>query len=131
LRPLFLTSSITCSVAHFIAPSQKQRQSSLKTLQITDPISKNVEMLLCPDYSSEEAIKTLKALCSRMFQKGFNMFFYIRSDAGSNFTSKAFSDWCKEENITLTVAAPRHQEQNAFVERAYGTCSKMACAMLV
>jgi hypothetical protein len=100
-------------------------------LFVTDPISKYVEMLPCPDYSSEEAIKTLKAWRSRMVQKGFNMFFYIRSDAGSNFTSKEFSDWCKEENITLTVAAPRHQEQNAFVERTYGTCSKMARAMLV
>jgi hypothetical protein len=31
----------------------------------------------------------------------------------------------------LTIAAPAHQEQNAFVERAFGTASRMARSMLV
>jgi hypothetical protein len=100
-------------------------------LFLTDPVSKYVEMLPAKDYKSETHIKILSNWRSQMVKKGFPMCFVIRTDAGSNFTSKQFADWCKDEMITLTIAGPKHQEQNAFVEKAYGTASRMARSMLV
>ena len=61
----------------------------------------------------------------------FPTFMYLRADAGSNFTSHKFKEWCSNNKITLSIAGPKHQEQNAFVERAYGTASRMARSMLV
>ena len=56
---------------------------------------------------------------------------YLRSDAGSNFTSNEVKSKCNSNNITLTLAGPKHQEQNVFVERAHGNASIMARSMLV
>jgi hypothetical protein len=100
-------------------------------LFVVDPISKYVEMLPTVDYSTESTIEVLEAWHGRMVAKGFNMCFVICADAGANFMGKEFANWCEKENITLTLAAPKHQEQNAFAERAYSTASKMARSMLV
>ena len=100
-------------------------------LFVCDPISKYVAKLNVSDKSSATTIQTLKQWRGEMLEKGFNIFLYLRSDAGTNFTSDEFKSWCRDENITLTVAGPKHQEQNSFVERAYGTASRMARSMLV
>jgi hypothetical protein len=36
----------------------------------------------------------------------------IRADAGSQFTSRAFADYCRERNVHLSLAAPKKQYQN-------------------
>ena len=66
-----------------------------------------------------------------MVKKGYQLLMFIRDDAGTNFTSEEFKDWCNDNNITLSIAGPKHQEENAFVEQAYGTAGRMARSMLV
>ena len=100
-------------------------------LFIVDPISKYADKLNVEDKTTSETIRVLKDWRGKMLQKGFQLFLFIRTDAGSNFTSKEFKDWCNSNNIQLSIAGPKHQEQNAFAERAYGTASRMARSMLV
>ena len=100
-------------------------------LFLCDPVSKYVEKLNVMDKSAEETIRALTAWRGKMIKKGFPTFMYLRADAGSNFTSHKFKEWCSNNKITLSIAGPKHQEQNAFVERAYGTASRMARSMLV
>ncbi len=100
-------------------------------LFITDPTSKYTEKLNVTDKSTKETIKVLGNWRGNMVKKGFKMFIYLRTDAGSNFTSDEFKTWCKSQHIELSIAGPKHQEQNAFAERAYGTASRMARSMLV
>ena len=71
--------------------------------------------------SAQGTINALVEWRNEMIKKGFDVFFYLQSDAGFNFTSDEFQDWCKEEKITLTLARPKHQEQNAFAESTYKT----------
>ena len=66
-----------------------------------------------------------------MKNHGFTLFLYLRSDTGSNFTSEVFKKWCKEESISLTIAGPKHQEQNGFVEAAHRITNEMAQSMLI
>ena len=56
---------------------------------------------------------------------------YLRADAGSCFTSEEFLDWAKKENINISLAAPRHQEQNSIAERGWQTLHNMASSMTV
>jgi hypothetical protein len=88
-------------------------------------------MLPTKDYSAAETIANLSKWRGQMLDKGFKICFVLRTDASSNFTSKEFAKWCKKEKITLTIVDPKHQEQNAFVERIYQTVSRMARSMLV
>ena len=39
--------------------------------------------------------------------------------------------WCTENHVKLTIAGPKHQEQNGFVEVTYKSLGKMARSMLV
>jgi hypothetical protein len=100
-------------------------------LFLADPVSKYLEMLPLKDYSAAETIKQLESWQNKMVKKGFSTSFMIRADAGANFTSKEFSNWCEKERISLSLAGPKYQEQNAFTKRAYGTAGRMARSMLV
>ena len=100
-------------------------------LILADPVSRYLDIIGMKDYSSEETIKCLNEWRGKMLKRGFELFIHLRSDAGSNFTSQDFKDWCNKEYIKLSIAAPKHQEQNGFVERAYQTASRMARAMLI
>ena len=62
---------------------------------------------------------------------GLTTFLYLRSDAGSNFISDEFKKWCDEMGVTLTIAGPKHQEQNGFAESAYRVANEMARSLLV
>ena len=95
------------------------------------PQCKYLEKLNMQDKTTAETIRVLEEWRGRMLRKGYPLFLYLRTDAGSNFTSNEFKAWCSKSNITLSLAGPKHQEQNAFVERAHGTASRMARSMLV
>jgi putative transposase len=41
----------------------------------------------------------------------------IRCDNGSELTSQAFTDWCKEQDIELRFIQPGKPDQNAYIER--------------
>jgi transposase InsO family protein len=55
----------------------------------------------------------------------------IRTDAGSQFTSSEFADYCREQGVHLSLAAPKNQYQNHLAERTWQTTSTMARALLV
>ena len=100
-------------------------------LILADPVSRYLDIIGMKNYSTEETIKCLSEWRGKMLKRGFELFIHLRSDAGSNFTSQEFKDWCNKEYIKLSLAAPKHQEQNGFVERAYQTASRMSRAMLI
>ena len=56
---------------------------------------------------------------------------YIRGDADSAFRSAEFQTWSVDNNINITIAAPKHQEMNSIVERAWATMDTMARTMCV
>ena len=100
-------------------------------LFIGDPVSKYLEKLNVNDKSSAETINALQKWRGEMVRKDFEIFLHIRSDAGSNFTSDEFKEWCFKNHISLTIAGPKHQEQNGFIESSYKTAGRMARSMLV
>ena len=95
------------------------------------PNCKYVEKINTPDKSSETVIRLLTNWRNTMIRQGFQTTLYIRTDAGTQFTSNIFKQWCIDNKITLTIAGPKHQEQNGFVESAYKTTSRMARSMLI
>ena len=100
-------------------------------LFMVDPISRYATKINMTEKSTKATIEALVNWRKEMVAKGFHVFFFLRSDAGTNFTSDEFSQWCKDEGITLTIAGPKHQEQNAYAETTYKTVSQMARKMLV
>ena len=100
-------------------------------LFLCDPLSKFVDKVNVENKSAEETIRVLTNWRQTMKNYGFTTFLYLRSDAGSNFTSDAFKKWCEEQDISLSIAGPKHQEQNGFVEAAYRITNEMARSMLV
>ena len=55
----------------------------------------------------------------------------IRADAGSEFTSGSFKDFCMEHNINLSLVAPKRLDNNHLAERSWQTIHKIAHSMLV
>jgi len=55
----------------------------------------------------------------------------IRADAGSQFTSTAFADYCITQGINLVLDAPRKQYQNHLAKRTWQTVTSTACSLLV
>ena len=41
----------------------------------------------------------------------------IRCDNGSELTSQAFTEWCREQDIELRFIQPGKPDQNAYIER--------------
>ena len=106
---------IPCPATLNVIPECRYKQY----LMIADPVSRYIERKGMKDYTALETIRCLEEWRGSLIKKGFNLFIYIRADAGSNFMSEEFKEWCTKQNITLTLAGPKHQEQNSFVERAY------------
>ena len=100
-------------------------------LFLGDPVSKYLDKINLEDKSSASTIKALDNWRGAMLRKDMKIFLYLRSDAGTNFTSEEFKTWCKDNNISLTIAGPKHQEQNGFIESSYKTSGRMARSMLV
>ena len=91
-------------------------------LQITDAISRFTVLLGLPD---KEAYSVWRCLhdYSLWFKANpeFNGYGIsrIHGDFDSVFKSPEFKHDCKEHNMRLTLAAPRHQEQNGLCERQW------------
>ena len=85
------------------------------------------------DKTSLKCAKAIEGMLSRITNSSFTAkdITYLRSDAGTEFRSNDFNDWCKENPIVFMTAAPKHQEQNGLVERHWTEVSKLANTMLV
>jgi hypothetical protein len=55
----------------------------------------------------------------------------IRTDAGSQFTSAEFAQYCIQHGIKLMLAAPRKQYQNHLAERTWQTVTSTARSLLI
>jgi len=55
----------------------------------------------------------------------------IRGDAGSQFTSTSFTEFCVEHGIRLNLAAPNKQYQNHLAERSWQTITSTARSLLI
>jgi Reverse transcriptase (RNA-dependent DNA polymerase) len=55
---------------------------------------------------------------------------HIRADAGSQFNNAAFRNECATKGIQVTLAAPKHQEQNGLCERTWQSIRNLAFSYL-
>ena len=71
------------------------------------------------DKSSKECAKGIEQILSKILHSTYTPKYvtYIRSDAGTEFRSAEFNDWCLEKSIVFPISAPRHQHQYGLVER--------------
>ena len=85
------------------------------------------------DKSSLECAKAIETILSRIPNSTYTAkdITHIRSDAGTEFRSADFNDWCLENSITFTSAAPKHQHQNGIVERHWGIVANMANSLIL
>ena len=55
----------------------------------------------------------------------------ISADAGTQFTSTEFKEECQTRGVSLTLAAPEHQEMNGQVEVTWRTFRTVAHSLMV
>jgi Integrase core domain len=55
----------------------------------------------------------------------------LHADAGSQFTSEHFLDFCRSKSIAVDLAAPHHQEMNGVVESAWKVVRLLARSFMV
>ena len=75
---------------------------------------------------SEHVINSLKRYIAR-----FGNIVEIRSDAGTEFISNDFEQWCTDNKIHFTATAPARQHQNGICECHWASTSNMARKMLI
>ena len=90
---------------------------------IVDAHGRHVNIYGLPDKSAEQVVKAFKQYAADHGLKN-NEYQYInidriQSDAGTQFTSTKFKDFCHESGILLSLAAPKKQAQNHFAERSW------------
>jgi len=96
-------------------------------LTVTDQLSWYTQAFILKDQSVDTVIKTL----DRCY---FTYFYYpkiICSDAGSVFTSKAWSEYCQKVGMSHRVASISHHEAQTFVElRNKHISTALRCTLL-
>jgi transposase InsO family protein len=50
----------------------------------------------------------------------------IKIDAGTEFTSQEFEQFCADKRVSVCFAPPRHQVGNHFTERTWQSLMKLA-----
>ncbi|MGH3056253.1 MAG: hypothetical protein ACRDL7_14870, partial [Gaiellaceae bacterium] len=79
-------------------------------------------------------LEGLQAFCVRFGKTsgefGFLDIERVQADAGPQFTSPEFKQAALAAGFRLTLAAPRHQEQNAYCERTWQTVRNIAFSMM-
>ena len=87
-----------------------------------------------PRLTTEQVISSLKQFAAdngHVDEFGFLTFEKLKSDSGSQFTSKEFRAYCCHNGVCLSLAAPKQQWQNNRAERTWQTIHNMARSMLV
>jgi len=84
------------------------------------------------DRSTSEVIRCLRLFLVETRSQGRTKAIdYIRGDADSSFLSAEFQSWAIDSNISVSFAAPKHQEQNSICESAWRTLNDIARTMRV
>ena len=87
-----------------------------------------------PNKSSQSVIDALTTFAAaHRLIRGFTFWDIekIKSDAGTEFTSQEFEQFCAEKRVAVSFAPPKHQEGNHFAERTWQSLRKLAQCMLV
>jgi len=103
-------------------------------LIIVDAYSRYVLVHGIPNKSIEAVIQAIEQY--QADNKPAQLYGYVNltkiwSDAGSQFTSREFADFCRKRQIHLSLAAPKKQYQNHLAERTWQTLSNMAHSLLI
>ena len=120
-----------------VIPTPRMRALSVSTaftasLLIVDAHSRFSMWIGLPKHDTIHIIEAIQHFITRTHSKGRTTTVqYIRTDAGSYFTSDEFARWCRHENIHLSIAAPHHQEMNSICERQWQTINQLARVLLV
>ena len=85
------------------------------------------------DKSSKECARAIEGILAKIPDSTYTPkdITYIRSDAGTEFRSAEFNDWCLENSIVFSSAAPKHQHQNGLVERHWKIVYDMANSLIL
>jgi len=101
---------------------------------VVDAYSRHVRFYGLPDKSTKAVVSALtqyQADNKPASKYGYMNLDKIRSDAGSQFTSAEFAEYCRDHQIHLSLAAPKKQYQNHLVECTWQTTSTIAHTLLV
>ena len=102
------------------------------SLLIVDAYTRYSMWIGLPKYRTSDIIEAITHFLVRTRSLGrVQRVNYIRTDAGSSFTSDPFAQWCRHHNIHLSIAAPHHQEMNSICERQWQTIHQTARVLLV
>ena len=103
-------------------------------LLIVDAYSKIPKLYGMKKIITEEVMDKLDMFQSR-FGKidifGWWYFERISADAGTQFTSKKFTEECKTCGVHLTLAAPQHQQINRQVKVIWRTLRTISHSLMV
>jgi hypothetical protein len=103
-------------------------------LILVDAYSRFTCLYGLPDKSTDSvisAIQRYQADHGHVGNYGYLNIERIRADAGTQFTSTDFKQYCWQAGIHLVLAAPKKQYQNHLAERSWQTISTMARSLLV
>lgn len=97
-------------------------------LIVIDVYSRYMRFYGLPDKSTKAVITALKQY--QVDNKSVSSFGYldlahICSDAGSQFTSTEFAEYCREHQINFSLAAPKKEYQNHLAEHTWQTTSTL------
>ncbi len=98
---------------------------------MVDAFSRFLVVFGLPKGNSTEVINSFKQFKANLGRADSFHPMSIRADAGSQFTSLEFRNFCRDEGINLSLAAPKQQWQNHYAERMWQTINSTARAMLV
>ena len=104
------------------------------SLFLVDAFSRLCQIYGLQTKSSEDVIQAIKKFTADhglVNEFGYGDVDKFKSDAGSQFTSPEFRDFCHETGINLSLAAPKRLSQNHLAERTWQTVTSMARLMLV
>ena len=103
-------------------------------LLIVEAYSKIPKLYGMEKITTEEVMDKLDVFQSRfgkIDQFGWWDLERISADAGTQFTSAEFKDECQNRGVSLTLAAPEHQEMNVQVEVTWRTLGTVAHSPMV
>jgi transposase InsO family protein len=91
-------------------------------LVLVDAFSRFTKIIGMPNKSSQSVIDALTNFAAEhRLIRGFTFWDIekIKSDAGTEFTSQEFKQFCAENRVAVSFASPKHQEGNHFAERTW------------
>jgi hypothetical protein len=116
------------------SPGLTSKTSHAYCLLLVDAYLRFSSIYGLPNKSSDSVVQAIKEYSATFCMAdayGYIDIDRIEADAGSEFTSEEFKQFCVSQRINISLAAPKHQENNHLAERSWQTIHRMAHSMLV